>query len=97
MNNKNVPARALIVDGVEYVYEYSMVPSGDFPALYPLRDYPLHLYWSDTFPVLPSHDFPVVILGGNNDKVYTFSSFFDFQRSPIVAFTAHWTEMLLVR
>jgi len=102
MSNKKIsipdrfeaPYHVLYVDGIAYLYAYTMVPKSDFSSVGRFRSYPLHLYSLEDLPSDLSIDFPVVIVGGNNEKIYKFSSWFAFQASPVARLTADWTEVL---
>ena len=106
MSNKKIsipdrfeaPYHVLFVDGIAYAYAYTMVPKHDFSSVGRFRSYPLHLFSPEDMlyqvQLDLSLDFPVVIVGGNNEKIYKFPSWFAFQSSHVAWLTADWTEVL---
>ena len=91
----SVPFSALSVGGMAYGYAYTMVPNRLFSTVGRFRSYPLHLFSPDYLMGQPLHvDFPVVVVGGNNERIYKFVSWVAFASSPVARLTADWSEVL---
>jgi len=85
------PAKVLSFNGVAYLYAYTMIPIGITPP-FPYHFHFLHNYFPENTPLDLTVDFPFIIVGTNNTKIYYFPSWFDFQRSPVPALIADWVE-----
>jgi hypothetical protein len=88
------PANVLSFNGVAYLYAYTMIPIGIIPP-FPYHFHFLHTYFPENTPLDLTVDFPFIIVGTNNTKIYHFPSWFDFQRSPVPALTADWVEYFM--